>query len=101
MLHKKPGLLFIFIIMLACGWSSISVAKSSDSKVLRMATTTSTENSGLLRYLLPYFTKDTGYDVHVIAVGTGKALRMGQEPRPGSLPPDMAKSVIPSCTTTS
>jgi len=79
MLHKKPGLLFIFIIMLACGWSSISVAKSSDSKVLRMATTTSTENSGLLRYLLPYFTKDTGYDVHVIAVGTGKALRMGQD----------------------
>ena len=44
-----------------------------------MATTTSTENSGLLNYLLPAFTKETGYPIHVIAVGTGKALRMGQD----------------------
>jgi tungstate transport system substrate-binding protein len=47
--------------------------------VLRLATTTSTDNSGLLRYLLPAFEKSSGYQVHVIAVGTGKALRMGQD----------------------
>jgi tungstate transport system substrate-binding protein len=46
---------------------------------VRLATTTSTENSGLLNYLLPRFTSATGYEVHVIAVGTGKALRMGRD----------------------
>ncbi len=46
---------------------------------LRLATTTSTENTGLLQYLLPVFERDTGYQVHVIAVGTGKALRMGRD----------------------
>ena len=48
-------------------------------RTIRLATTTSTENSGLLGDLLPRFTRDTGYDVHVIAVGTGKALRMGRD----------------------
>ncbi len=44
---------------------------------LRLATTTSTDNSGLLEYLLPAFEKDCGCRVDVIAVGTGKALRLG------------------------
>ncbi len=48
-------------------------------KVVRMATTTSTENSGLMGYLLPGFEASSGYQVQVIAVGTGAALRMGQE----------------------
>jgi len=46
---------------------------------IRLATTTSTDNSGLLSYLLPAFENKTGYRVHVIAVGTGKALRMGRD----------------------
>lgn len=54
-------------------------AQSGDGTVLRLATTTSTENSGLLEYLLPAFEVDSGYRVHVIAVGTGKALRMGRD----------------------
>ncbi len=54
-------------------------ASAAQSKPLRLATTTSTENSGLLNYLLPEFTRDRGYTVHVIAVGTGKALRMGRD----------------------
>ncbi len=44
---------------------------------LRMATTTSTENSGLLRVLNPVFERENGVQVDVIAVGTGKALRLG------------------------
>ena len=52
---------------------------AEDNKLIRLATTTSTENSGLLNYLLPQFEKDSGYKVHVIAVGTGKALRMGRD----------------------
>jgi len=52
---------------------------AAPNNLIRLATTTSTENSGLLGKLLPEFTKDTGFRVHVIAVGTGKALRLGQD----------------------
>jgi tungstate transport system substrate-binding protein len=45
---------------------------------LRMSTTTSTENSGLLSVLLPPFEKKFGCKVDVIAVGTGKALKLGE-----------------------
>lgn len=48
-------------------------------KVLRLATTTSTYNSGLLDYLLPHFEAGSGVTVHVISVGTGAALRLGQD----------------------
>jgi tungstate transport system substrate-binding protein len=44
---------------------------------LRLATTTSTQNSGLLEALLPAFREATGIEVQVIAVGTGRALRLG------------------------
>ncbi len=46
--------------------------------VLRMSTTTSTENSGLLRVLNPLFEKVYHVRLDVIAVGTGKALRLGE-----------------------
>lgn len=49
------------------------------NQVVRLATTTSTENSGLLGKLLPAFERTTGIQVQVIAVGTGKALRMGRD----------------------
>ena len=45
---------------------------------IRLATTTSTYNSGLLDHLLAEFAKHHDIEVQVIAVGTGKALRMGQ-----------------------
>jgi tungstate transport system substrate-binding protein len=47
-------------------------------KILMMATTTSTDNTGLLDYLAPAFTKATGIDLRWTAIGTGKALKMGQ-----------------------
>jgi tungstate transport system substrate-binding protein len=46
--------------------------------ILRLATTTSTENSGLLRAILPQFEAASGLKVHVIAVGTGKAMKLGE-----------------------
>ncbi len=71
---------FVLTGFLLLGLCPISFAASAvQNKVIRLATTTSTENSGLLEYLLPKFTKQTGYQVHVIAVGTGKALRMGKD----------------------
>lgn len=45
---------------------------------VRLATTTSTEASGLLSYVLPPFEKEENIKVDVIAVGTGKALRLGE-----------------------
>jgi tungstate transport system substrate-binding protein len=44
-----------------------------------LSTTTSTQDSGLLDYLLPVFTSETGWDVDVISVGTGAALQMGRD----------------------
>ena len=51
----------------------------AETPVIKLATTTSTENSGLLSQLLPVFEKESGYRVHIIAVGTGKALRLARE----------------------
>lgn len=56
-----------------------AIADYDRANTIRLATTTSTENSGLLNDLLPRFKEATGYEVHVIAVGTGKALRMGRD----------------------
>jgi tungstate transport system substrate-binding protein len=53
-------------------------AHAQSDKVLRLSTTTSTENSGLLGYLLPAFEAKTGIKVDVISVGTGKALELGK-----------------------
>lgn len=47
-------------------------------EIIRLSTTTSTDNSGLLPYLLPAFEAKTNTKVHVIAVGTGKALEMAK-----------------------
>ena len=46
---------------------------------VKLATTTSTEQSGLLGYLLPEFETQTGYKVDVIAVGTGASLKIGEK----------------------
>lgn len=68
--------------MIACLYLALSfssIAGNTASSLLRLATTTSTVNSGLMEYLLPEFFKDTAIEVQVIAVGTGKALRLGRE----------------------
>ena len=51
---------------------------SAEERFITMASTTSTEQSGLFSHLLPAFTKATAIDVHVVAVGTGQALDMGR-----------------------
>jgi tungstate transport system substrate-binding protein len=45
---------------------------------ITVASTTSTEESGLFAHLLPAFTKETGIQVRVVAVGTGQALKIGE-----------------------
>ncbi len=51
----------------------------AEPQTLVLATTTSTENSGLLAYLLPDFERDYNTQVDVIAVGTGQALKLGED----------------------
>src|SRR6476659_1386249 len=56
-------------------WSTIAVAQE---RAITVASTTSTEQSGLFGYLLPLFSKAAGIDVKVVAVGTGQALDIGR-----------------------
>jgi len=51
----------------------------AQEKTVILATTTSTQDSGLLDVLLPIFEKKTGYFVKTIAVGSGQAMAMGQK----------------------
>src|SRR6266566_5305498 len=51
---------------------------TAQSTQIRLATTTSTRDAGLLDVLLPLFERQTGYRVTVIAVGSGQALAMGR-----------------------
>jgi tungstate transport system substrate-binding protein len=53
-------------------------AMAAGGKTLLMATTTSTDNTGLLDYLAPEFQKATGIELKWTAVGTGKALKLGE-----------------------
>lgn len=63
-----------FFVFICNAFFSVCVA---DAAILRVATTTSTENSGLLSVLHPVFEKNNGVRLNVIAVGTGKALQLG------------------------
>jgi tungstate transport system substrate-binding protein len=56
----------------------ISTSMTCFAQNLVMASTTSTEQSGLFQHLLPEFKKSTGIDVKVVALGTGQALDMGR-----------------------
>ena len=56
-----------------------ALPSDAQQKTIILATTTSTQDSGLLDVLLPIFEKKTGYFVKTIAVGSGQAMAMGQK----------------------
>jgi tungstate transport system substrate-binding protein len=58
--------------------SFAAVPASAQQRIITVASTTSTEQSGLFGYLLPAFTAKTGIQVKVVAVGTGQALDIGR-----------------------
>lgn len=83
-LKGKVKLLTVLMMMLlaigllaGCGAAQEQGAPAKPAGSIILATTTSTQDSGLLEYLLPEFTKDTGIEVQTVAVGTGKAIQMG------------------------
>lgn len=57
----------------------ISTLRGEETSTIKMSTTTSTENSGLLDMLLPVFTQETGIVVKVLAKGTGAAINDGRD----------------------
>ena len=68
--------LFLTVLTLMAWVSSGDAWGEDGSRFLVLASTTSTENSGLFDYLLPRFTSATGIQVRVVAVGTGQAIRL-------------------------
>jgi tungstate transport system substrate-binding protein len=65
----------LFVALMAC---LIAVPALAQERFITVASTTSTEQSGLFKHLLPRFTEATGIEVRVVAVGTGQALRLGE-----------------------
>jgi len=66
-------LLLVIVSVTACRGTSAS------DKNLLLVSTTSTQDSGLLDVLLPAFSHATGYDVQLVAVGSGQALKLGEQ----------------------
>ncbi len=73
----KPGIGKITIVAVVLVLA-FCLPVCAGAKVLMMATTTSTDNTGLLDYLAPHFTDATGIELKWTAVGTGKALKLGK-----------------------
>lgn len=67
-----PVLIIFLLNLTACN------TKSQNSNLL-LVSTTSTQDSGLLDALLPAFEKEAGYSVQLVAVGSGQALKLGEE----------------------
>jgi tungstate transport system substrate-binding protein len=91
-MKKNRFLAGLFILMLiilaACGQSNTKstdtakekkAAPKSEPTSMILATTTSTQDSGLLNVIIPMFEKENNVKVKIIAVGTGQALAMGQK----------------------
>lgn len=76
MILRKRLALFAFPALIAA--TLLAPIAHAQDKFIMMASTTSTEQSGLFKHLLPQFTKATGINVRVVAVGTGQALDMAR-----------------------
>lgn len=75
-----PKFLNICLLIVFLGWLSFLAEQSwAQSKIIILATTTSTQDSGLLEVLIPLFEKQTGFFVKTIAVGSGQAIAMGRK----------------------
>lgn len=86
--------LIVAIALSACGSAAPTAASATEAPTaalteapvvapanpnIILATTTSTQDSGLLDVLVPMFEEQTGYTVQTVAVGSGEAIKMGQE----------------------
>jgi tungstate transport system substrate-binding protein len=66
------------LLGLASGLAMLAALPAAAQQFITVASTTSTENSGLFGHILPIFQAETGIEVRVIAQGTGQALETGR-----------------------
>jgi len=78
-MKRLRNILVIVNILLVISCFYLTPSVSAQQKNIILATTTSTQDTGLLDVLLPIFEKKTGYFVKTIAVGSGQAMAMGQK----------------------
>jgi tungstate transport system substrate-binding protein len=74
-MHRRS---ILFGALLAAGLGLTLGTASAQEKFITVASTTSTENSGLFGHILPMFKEETGIDVRVVAVGTGQAIELAR-----------------------
>jgi tungstate transport system substrate-binding protein len=74
MVVAARGLVVAFLVAVALAWTPAR----AQEKYITVASTTSTEQSGLFGFILPIFEKSTGIGVRVVALGTGQALDMAR-----------------------
>ena len=67
------------VLLIISSFLTSCSADSSKKANLLLVSTTSTQDSGLLDVLLPAFTTKTGYNVQLVAVGSGQALKIGEQ----------------------
>jgi tungstate transport system substrate-binding protein len=69
-----------FTTLAAAGLAAVGLVASAvaQERFITVASTTSTENSGLFEEILPKFTEETGIEVRVVAVGTGQAIELAE-----------------------
>lgn len=94
-------LVMFMLVIGGCGSSTQPSQSKAEpqNKDLILATTTSTQDSGLLDVLIPAFEKKTGYKVKTVAVGSGQAIAMGEKGEADVLlthAPDSEKKVVAS-----
>jgi len=77
-LKNRRARLRTFVLSLCCALTLNPFSSQADEKFINLASTTSTEQSGLFGHLLPLFEKRAGIKVRVVAVGTGQALDQGR-----------------------
>lgn len=80
---KRLAVLALALLLAASAFAQTAATPAApvvhSAKVVLMATTTSTDQSGLLDYLKPAFEKDSGYTLQWTAVGTGQSLKIGEK----------------------
>jgi len=76
---KKTWYALFMVLGILCLLFGMGSAVQAQEKTLILATTTSTQDTGLLDVLIPIFEKKTSYFVKTIAVGSGQAMTMGQK----------------------
>jgi len=77
--NKMKKLLLAILVLLMSAAILTGCGSRNETGTITLATTTSTEDSGLLDFILPYFRTETGWDIRVISVGTGAALQLGRD----------------------